>query len=175
MAEGILADLLVGRGVAATVESAGLLPGGAHAAPHTLEVLAERGIDLSAHRSRSIHDPAVRLGAADLVITMERKHVREAVVAEPMLRYRAFTLIDLVRRAQLTSPRRPGESLPAWAERVGDGRAAMHYLGSGDDEVADPIGRSKAHYADTAKQLDFFLELLVEHAFPVSCDEQLVR
>lgn len=175
MAEGILADLIARRGVEAVVESAGLLPGGAPAAPHTLELLAERGIDFSAHRSRSIYDPAVRLGSADLVVAMERKHVREAVVAEPSLRHRTFTLIDLVRRSQLTAPRRRGESVGAWAERVGEGRTTIHYLGSGDDEIADPIGRSRAHYADTAKQLDFFLELLVEHAFPVSSDEQLVR
>jgi protein-tyrosine-phosphatase len=175
MAEGILADLLARRGVEAVVDSAGLLPGGAPAAPHTVELLGERGIDLSEHRSRSIHDPAVRLGATDLLVTMERKHVREAVVAEPALRHRSFTLVDLVRRSQLTSPRRRGESVGAWAERVGEGRSAVHYLGTGDDEIADPIGRSRAHYNDTAKQLDFFLDLLVEHAFPVSSDEQLVR
>ena len=80
-----------------------------------------------------------------------------------------------MRRSQLTAPRRPGESIAAWAERVGAGRPTSHYLGTGDDEIADPVGRSRAHYADTAKQLDFFLDLLVEHAFPVSSDEQLVR
>ena len=122
MAEGILADLIARRGVEAVVDSAGLLPGGAPAAPHTLDVLAERGIDFSAHRSRSIYDPGVR--------PRRRRPRRRRWSASTCGRRwspsrRCGTgpspSSTLVRRSELTPPRRRGESVRGVGRAPGRG------------------------------------------------------
>jgi len=166
MAEALLRDLLERRGITATVESAGLLDGGVAATADAALVLARRGIDLGAHRSRSIHDDAVDVDGADLVLAMERRHLREAVVRAPGIRDRTFTLVDAARRAEAAPSRQPGESLRDWAERLGAGRSAADAQGSGDDEVADPIGQPRSRYEATASRLLDLLGSLVERAWP---------
>jgi protein-tyrosine-phosphatase len=166
MAEGLLRDLLHRRGVVATVDSAGLLDGGMPATSTATDVLADRGIDLTAHRSRSMADPAVVLEGADLVLAMERRHLREAVVAEPAIRHRTFTLVDAVRRAEATTPRRPDEGLRAWAERLGAGRTAVDAQGTGEDEIPDPIGQPRSRYEATADRLADLLGRLLDQAWP---------
>jgi protein-tyrosine phosphatase len=166
MAEGLLRDLLRTRGIDATVASAGLLPGGRPATADGIDVLAARGIDISTHVSRRLDDPAVGLADADLVVTMERRHLQEAVVLAPAVRSRAFTLVDLVRRAEAKDPRRPHESIADWAERLAAGRAHADILGVGDDKVDDPIGRSLDAYEDTADLLADLLQRLVARAWP---------
>jgi protein-tyrosine phosphatase len=168
MAEGLLRDLLRRRGIAASVDSAGLLDGGMPATGTATEVLAERGVDLSAHVSRSLADPVLDLQAADLVLTMERRHLREAVVTEPTIRHRTFTLVDAVHRAEAATPRRPDESLRTWAERLGAGRSVVEAQGSGDDEIPDPIGHPRSRYEDTADRLAGLLSRLLDQAFPAA-------
>lgn len=163
MAEGILRHLLGSHGIAATVDSGGLLPGGSPATPHAVDVVAERGIDLTGHVSRTLAD--VDLAGADLVITMERRHLQEAILLEPSVRARSFTLPELVRRAEAVPPRPAGVDLREWAAQLSAGRANADLLGSGDG-VEDPIGRSRARYLDTAALLDALLRRFVARAWP---------
>lgn len=171
MAEGLLRDLLAGRGVAATIASAGMLPGGSPATVTAGDVLRDRGIDLSTHRSRSLGDPAVDLAGADLVLTMERRHLQEAIVLAPGVRARAFTLVDAVRRAEAADTRQPGEDLRAWAARLVAGRSSADLLGVGDDGVDDPIGQPRPRYEETAALLHDLLTRLVDRAWPVGVRE----
>lgn len=166
MAEGLLRDLLERQGIDATVASAGLLPGGVPATPYAVEVLAERGVDIAAHLSRTLDEPTVGLADADLILTMERRHLQEAVVLAPAIRSQTFTLVDAVRRAEAKEPRRPGETLGRWAERLSAGRGPADLLGIGDDGVDDPIGRSRDSYEDTADLIADLLERLVARAWP---------
>ena len=163
MAEGILRHLLEGLGVAARVESGGLLPGGSPATPHAIEVVAERGIDIAGHVSRALAD--VDLAGADLIVTMERRHLQEAIVLAPSVRGRTFTLLELVRRAESAPPRQRGESLGDWASRLAAGRTAADLLGTGD-AVADPIGRPRRRYVETAALLEDLLRRVVARAWP---------
>lgn len=167
MAEGLLRDLVGQRAIAATVDSAGLLSGGVPATDHAVAVLAERGIDLAGHRSRRLADPAVRLARADLVLAMERRHVREAVALAPEIRDRAFTLIDAVQRAEASPPRGHGEELVDWAARIGAGRTAAAAAGTGDDEVADPVGSTIDRYRATRDELHDLLSRLLDRAWTV--------
>lgn len=147
-------------GVDAHVDSAGLVTEGQPASEFASVVLSEMGVELGAHRSRRIDIDAIV--QADLIVSMERAHVREVVTISPPAFGRSFTLKEIVRRAEAVGPREAGESLADWLARVHLGRKAAALLGSDrDDDIADPIGRSKAFYAETAAQLDALEDRLV--------------
>lgn len=61
---------------------------GLSAADHALTAMKERGLDLSAHRSR----PAPNLQGYDLVLTMTRAHKDALVASQPNMAGRVFTL-----------------------------------------------------------------------------------
>jgi protein-tyrosine-phosphatase len=155
MAAGLLASL-----AEADVASAGLLPGGMPATDHARSVLADRGLDLGGHLSRTLTAEHVR--DADLVVTMERRHAAEAVVLVPEAEAWTFTLRDLVARAETNPPRADGESVRGWAARLAAGRPRSALLGTGDDAVDDPIGKPRRAYERTAADLDDLLRRLVE-------------
>ena len=163
MAEALLRHRLEAAGVDAHVASAGIMQGGVEASGPAVDILRERGLDLTAHRSRTM--AADEIAAADLVIGMERRHLQEAVVLAPEAEGRSFTLRDLVRRAESAPPRAADESLRDWASRLSAGRNRADLLGVGDDSVEDPMGRSRGHYERTVAELDDLLGRLVEKAF----------
>lgn len=147
------------------IQSAGRLPGGAPASADAVKVLAGRGLELSKHRSQTT--TADLLGAADLIVGMAREHVRDAVLALPEVRPRAFTLKDLVRRGEALGRRSVGQPLDAWLGEVGAGRTTNDLLGAmAADDVADPIGQSPARYRACADELDDLLRRLAALAFP---------
>ena len=114
--------------------------------------MAAMGIDLTPHRSRIVDATMIR--AADVVIGMERLHVREAVVLAPEMFGHTFTLKELVRRGESVGPR-GDEPVEQWMARISAGRRPLDQLGwSADDDVADPFGRSVKVYAATAAELD---------------------
>ncbi len=164
MAEALLRARLRAAGVDAVVSSAGDLTGGVPASPGSVTAMAARGHDLGGHVSRTLD--TVEPGAADLVLTMERRHLQEAILLDAALRTRAFTLRDAVARAEAAEPRRPDEDLRDWAARLASGRTPAEIIGIGDDAVADPIGGSRRRYEQTADLLGDLLSRLVDQAFP---------
>ncbi len=153
MAEGILRARAAEAGVAVEVSSAGLMQGGAPATEDAIEVLRDLGVDISTHVSRRIDRDL--LSGADLVVTMTRDHLREAVLTEPSVFPRIFPLKELVRRLD----ENPGADLAA----LNIGRSTADYNGSmAEDEVKDPIGRPRKVYAATAAELDALLSALVK-------------
>jgi protein-tyrosine-phosphatase len=153
MAEALLARRLGEAGVDAHVHSAGLLYDGESPPPDGIEVMASRGIDTSGHVSRRMTQEMLR--DADLVVGMAKEHVREAVLLAPETWPKAFTIKELVRRGEDVGPRRPGQTLMDWTSYVHSGRTRAEMLGaSADDDVADPIGRRRSFYDQTAAELD---------------------
>lgn len=165
MAAAVLAARLTELGVPVEISSAGFVTDDRPAPPEVLDVLDARGLDVRAHRSR-------RLGAADLerpdlVLCMERRHVREIAVLDRDAFARTFTLPDLARRVGAHAPRRAGEGVRAYLERVGAGRRPADVLGvDAADEVADPYGRSASAYRRAADEIDRLLDVVVPHLFP---------
>lgn len=163
MGEVMLQARLDAAGVPATVTSAGLLLEHEPADPHAREVVAEMGLDLSRHRSRILdRDRAAR---TDLLIGMEQRHVREAVMLEPDVMERAFTLPDLVARAERIGPRgdRP---LGEWLAELGADRKRMDLLRTSKHlEVPDPIGGSRRAFRRTADQIGDLLDRFVALAW----------
>ena len=165
MAEVLLADELARRGVDATVHSAGLLDDGRPASVHSARLMADRGLDLSAHASRAM-TPAM-LEAADLIIAMERRHVREAAMLVPASWPRAFTLRELARRVVDVGPRPPDVVLADWLATLGEKRTTAEHLGeSSRDDVADPIGRNLRADRKCADELDELVGVVVDHLWP---------
>ncbi len=160
MAEALLRRQVDQAGIDVRASSAGVTFDGRPATPEAVEAMAAMGIDLSSHRSRIIDEPMVR--AADLVIAMERLHVREAVVLAPEVFNRTFTLKELVRRGESVGPRR--DEPPAdWIALAALGRRPLDQLGqSAADDVADPFRRSAKVYAATAAELDDLVSRLVQ-------------
>ncbi len=154
------------RGLAVDVRTAGVhAVAGRPATPGTVAAARTLGVDLRDHESRAL-DPAL-LAGADLVLGMERLHVREAVVLDAGVWRRSFTLPDLVRRAEAGGARRPDESLRAWLEFLSAGRDRMALMGaSPDDDVRDPTSDRTVDHPGTAAYLDDLAERLVGLAWP---------
>jgi protein-tyrosine phosphatase len=153
MVEALLVRGLAASGATGSVRSAGLLREGDPPPPEVISAMAACGLDVAAHRSSVLRGGA--LSDARLVLGMAREHVRHAVVADPAVWPRTFTLKELVRRGQENGPAAPGESLADWLARIHHGRDRLALLGdSPADDVPDPIGGSPEAYAATAAQLD---------------------
>ena len=164
MAQLMLQARLDERGVDAEVASAGFVTEDRPAPPEILDVLVARGLDASGHRSRRLQAPDLQ--RPDLVLAMERQHVREVAVLDREAFERTFTLPDLARRVEAHGPRHRGEDLRSYLRRIGAGRRPTDVLGMGDDEVADPYGRNPAAYRRAAEEIEGLLDVVVAHLFP---------
>jgi protein-tyrosine-phosphatase len=147
------------------VASAGLLESGRPVVPEVVAALVPYGVDLAGHRSTRVTKAA--LESADLVLGMERRHGREAILLLPAAWPRTFTVKDLVHRGEKVGPRSSGEPLRDWLAVVGEGRERTSLIGrSPEDEVADPLGGSPAHYAATAAELADLVDRLTGLLWP---------
>jgi protein-tyrosine-phosphatase len=154
------------RGVDAVVRSCGEQPGGAHAVHDAVAVMSRRGHDLSDHLSRQIDlDIAT---SADLILTMERRHLLSVAELGLGLVDRAFTLRELAGLAPFVGRRSPDESVSEWIERAHRSRppATTLALGTGDD-VPDPIGRSRRAFRAVADELERLIGTIFDQLFPL--------
>ena len=147
------------------VESVGLGASGYPATLPTINAARTFGLDLTQHRSREL-DAAI-VANSELVIGMERTHVREVVVLDPRAWPHAFTLKELVRRGAGVGPREHDESLAEWLQRLGDGRRLADLLGdSPEDDVADPTTDPLVEYDAMAREVEMLVAQFVELAWP---------
>ncbi|MGH9188120.1 MAG: hypothetical protein ACRD0U_20300 [Acidimicrobiales bacterium] len=167
MAEAMLRIRLAERGIDAVVSSTGLLAVGREVPDEGIAVMDRAGLDVRPHRSTVLSVEAI--SAADLVLGMERQHVREVLVLDPACLGHSFTIKELVRRGEMAGARRPGETVRQWLRRVGEGRRASDLVGmSSDDDVADPYGRAVGAYETTRRELAALIDRLVDLAWPVA-------
>ncbi len=91
MAAALLARSAAARGAGAVVASAGIAAlEGRPADPIAVELMRERGLDLSGHRARQLTDELVL--AADLVLVMEQAQVRLVETIAPAARGRVHRI-----------------------------------------------------------------------------------
>lgn len=168
LAAALLRAELAGGPWPVVVASAGVSPFAASglAVPEDgRRVALRRGVDLAGHASAAVGQAA--LCAADLVLAMDRSHVREAVVVEPACWPRTFTLKELVRRARDVGPRPDGAPLRAWLEEVGADRSRDGLAGwSEHDDVEDPFGRGPRAWEALADELSGLVRAVVALAWP---------
>jgi len=150
MAERLMRHHAAARHVDASVESAGFLASGRAASDGSVRALSRLGIALDDHQSREV--TREMLDAADLVLAMEARHVREATVLSPTRSGAIYTMRELVQRAEPVGPRgdRP---LDQWLADVASGRTGTSVIGSADLDVADPYGGPEDGYLRTAAEL----------------------
>ena len=169
MAAALLHGRLQTLGVEADVASAGLLYAGRPASEGAIAAMAKRGLDIAAHGSRVISRSMV--AAADLVIAMEPRHVREVVARHDHAWEYSFTLLELLQRcaAVTTGARSADESMQEWLRRAAIGRRRVELLS--DDEtlaILDPYKQDQLIYDATAADLDRWIGELVAVAWPAS-------
>jgi protein-tyrosine phosphatase len=165
MAAALFAREIDGSAESVEISSAGILPVAGAVPEEVVEVMGTYGIDLSAHRSRTLTAPLV--ADADLLVGMARRHVREAVLLDPGIWPRAFTLKSLVQRGHEMGPRAPGSDLTSWLDGVHDGRTRSELAHrSTVDEVADPYGGPLSGYLATARELSELTSELAELLWP---------
>jgi protein-tyrosine-phosphatase len=89
------------------------------------------------------------VAAADVCLFMERRLLREVVVAEPTSWPRSFTLREFARRAMDNAPGDDDHVFQSWLRRVHTGRSSADLLGADDrDDVLDPgLTADEAGYA----------------------------
>lgn len=146
------------------VTSAGLLEGGRASPPEVVELMAAIGADLGERTSRQVSTDDV--DRCDLVLTMERLHLREVAVMAPYAWGKIFTLKELVRRGAAAGGWMRGEAVEDWIARLHDGRETTDLLGaSPSDDVDDPYGGSPEQYAATKVELADLTAQLAELIF----------
>ena len=167
MAEALLGTRIAERELPATVVSAGLLEGGHDRPAEVTVVLAKRGIALPDGLSRQLLQSDLQ--RADLVLGMERAHVRHSVLLEPYAWSRTFTLKELVRRGAELGPRPSFESPRAWLARAHEGRDRPDLLGDSPlDDVADPYGGPSSAYEAAVTEIEDLVDRLVSLLWPMS-------
>jgi protein-tyrosine phosphatase len=154
------------RGHDVRVASAGVISErGRPATAGTVKAARDFGIDLEGHRSRAATGDVI--ASADLVLGMERMHIREAVVLDPKALPRSFTLKELVRRGEEHGPLRRGETQAQWLRAVHQGRRPASLLGSSaDDDVADPTSDLSVDHDRMADEVDDLMLRLVDLLWP---------
>jgi protein-tyrosine phosphatase len=139
MAEGLLRlKLPSGLQDETVIESAGTLGiDGMPAARNSIEIVRERGGDISQNRSQGITAELVQ--NADLILAMAHEHVDYLHENFPQYRENVFLLKRFAR----------------------DGNEATRSDDPDDDEIFDPIGSDKETYRDCAQMIDDELERIM--------------
>lgn len=163
MAEAILRDRLADAGVTACVASAGTLGWSQRPATRqAVAVMAEMGLDISDHVSRSIGGDDLNV---DLVVAMTRIHAGAVIGRDDELRTRVFLPSEFARLSAGLSPQRlvtptrdtmRGRIVAAGELRVGE------LVGRPAEEIEDPAGEPLATYRAAAARLDRHLTGLVD-------------
>ena len=164
MALGFLADrsgrLLDG---ALIVRSAGTWARpGSPPTPEAEASVAERGIDISDHRSTPVSSDLI--GWADLIITMTAEQRDEVLDITPDAADRTFTLKELVALLGALPPPEVERSRDALLARVDEAsalRASGRAPAPADADVVDPIGMSDETYRAVAWELEELTDALV--------------
>jgi protein-tyrosine phosphatase len=159
MAEAFFRQRCEQRGMPWAAQSVGRTFDGAQPPEEIVDAMARRGLDLSVHRSRRMAYGHV--SGADLVIGMDRSHVRDVTMVLPMAFTRTFTLKEIVRRGEAIGP--CAEPIDHWLAWLGIGRSPGDLVGSdAGDDVADPYRRSWRTYLGCATEIEDLTERLVD-------------
>jgi protein-tyrosine phosphatase len=149
------------EGLPLEIASLGTLDLGAEPAlPEAVALAEELGVDLAAHRARTV--AAEDLSAYDLVVGFERKHVVSSVVEGGASIERTFTLPELVGLL-----REAAETPPSARDRI----HAAHELrppgfrNAPLPELPDPLGRSAPEQREIANRLADLVSELRDELF----------
>ncbi len=121
------------------------------ATPEAVEVLAERGIDLTGHAGTPLTGEL--LASADLVVAMTCRHEAAVGALDAVARSRTFLAGEVVRLGGQVGPR-GDRTVGDWIRALGGARGGHFTTGRVADEVADPWGEPVEEYQRCADRLD---------------------
>lgn len=155
MAEGLLRAETKRRGCDIQVSSVGTWAHfGYPAMPESVEVLADRGIDLSEHRSRPVD--VDELAHADVVVAMTSVHVRELLEIAPEIRPKVVLMKELVEIA--LEGQLPDSSEDRLARLLGAPRPQWRRA----LDLDDPIGKPRGAYEKTMAEIELGITVLLD-------------
>ncbi len=134
--------------------SAGFLEAGRRCPDLLVQTLAEWEIDVTRHQSYQLDTAS--LGAADLVLTMEGEHVRNATLLDRT----SFTKIMPLKEAADRLRRSGPLELESFVEMVNRERDPTSYLSSRWD-VDDPYNRKLKDYRRVVAELAELVDVVV--------------
>jgi protein-tyrosine phosphatase len=123
---------------------------GADMAPEARRAAARLRVEAGPHRGRQL--TAELVASADLVVTADRGHRREAVELQPPASARAFTLLEFAELVREADRPATGDVI----ERLGAITASAHRrrglvpLDPASTDLADPYGRGARRFRETA-------------------------
>lgn len=154
-------------GINAVVGSAGTNAANGRRATFEMVRTARRvGIDLAEHRSRPLDQEMV--ANANLVVTMERRHIVDLAVNYGAPLHRTYTLPEIARLAATSSQRATSESVDDWLARIGNGRNHQSVLAATVEEVPDPVGKSMRQHRRTVALIESLIATTIGAAFPAT-------
>lgn len=165
LAETLLRRHLSDRDRAGTVRvhSAGLMAGGQRVADSVVAEAEARGGSLAEHRSTEV--TGEHATEADLILCMTDRHRDRVIDLAPEARDRVFLLGRFVRALGGVGPRRGGEGLPGYLDRVRNHATALD-SDPDADQVPDPYGRPPEVLTATADRLQDLTATVVGHLWP---------
>jgi protein-tyrosine-phosphatase len=139
-------------GIANEGRSVGFDIEGQPATSDVVRLLADRGVDVSGHRSRRITDDD--MDWADLVLAAEHDHVVSMSGRWPGAFGRIFTLPEVVTWGEQVGPR--GErTLRRWLADIAVVRpTALDYMDATVGELTDPTGLSPTVWRASVTEID---------------------
>ena len=151
MAEALFAHMVP----EAEVGSAGTMDWSSQPAhEYAIAAMAERGLDLSAHRSRHLSENLV--DESDLIVVMSRNHGWAVAARSEAKAAATFLPAELSRLADQIGDRN-GADAQEWVSRLHnrrDTQSNARFIGRAADEIPDPIGESLAYFRVIADRLE---------------------
>ena len=137
------------------VGSAGTMDwSGQPAHEYAIAAMAERGLDLSAHRSRRMSEYLV--DESDLIVVMTRNHGWAVAARSEAKAAATFLPAELSRLADQVGSRNSADAA-GWVTRLHaqrDTPTATRRIGRAADEIPDPIGESLPYFRTIADRLE---------------------
>lgn len=141
--------------------SAGFLEGHRPVHPSVIELLDERGIDMSRKESRMLTGDVVDM--ADLILTMTSDHARRVVSQFPESAGDVYTLRHF---STLVTPRPRGVSTREWLDGL-DQKNNRSYIGNDEIfDIPDPIGHHLKVFAELGIELETAIDWIMGCAYP---------
>lgn len=139
----------------AEVSSAGTMDwSGQPAHEYAIAAMAERGLDLSDHRSRRLSEYLV--DESDLIVVMTRNHGWSVEARSEAKAAATFLPAELSRIADQVGNRN-GADAQAWVARLHTQRntqTSARFIGRAADEIPDPIGEPLPYFRVIADRLE---------------------
>lgn len=140
-------------GLHARVASAGFMAADVPVAEFSAAVMADRGIDIASHRSNKIR--LVDINAADLILTMEREHVREIVGRSREALAKTYSIREFDQLGRAVGPYSSDDAFGAWLSQLAASRDTDALIQRDTtDDVADPYGGPRRGFEKAADELD---------------------